>query len=1037
MVSEQDNLPEDPTTKGSQETVGQDARTQAKSGAPVLSSRSRDLEEIIGTVIDRYKIESLVGEGGFGAVYAAEHTLMRRRVAFKTLHKDLAQDKAVLRRFLREGQVANRFTHEHAIEIYDFGPLPDGGYFMAMEFLYGLDMRETLKKRGALPVNEVFDIMLMTLAGLQAAHNGGVIHRDLKPDNLVLEKKKDREDYVKILDFGIAKLIEIDESEEGLTMVDEAKQMVVEADGAELDFGSEMGDGAFLTQVGSFFGTPEYGSPEQCAGEKVDFRSDIYSMAVIFYEALSGSLPFLSKTPQGYLAQHMVATPRPIAQVNPDLKIPPEVEALILKGLEKSPDDRYQTPDEMAQAIIEVAKKCKIKVTATSILEDRSKAVTMAASILAATAILGMILFFIMRETPLQILSRESAEGIANKEFVRVWEKVRARSTEFKDNEMFDELLKNVEENLNSFDLQQLAELKTARDDWATKKIRDYDRALEGLEKMGNAHPVHDGCMIHDNRKLDNAVKTIREKKEQDAREEKDLLDKNAVRPLKFRDWDKLQDLIRKFPVKIQGTRAYQDVLAFKRRIERDARVLLEDEKEQAGKQDFIPANEFYIEQQKKRDEGGDIDYDEVLRRYTVVSDDHNLEYWGDRANEVIIEVILAREVEAESKAKPIRDYVDAIMTALDDNPAQVENLAWAPETSKALEKFEEFKWIRYRKTEVAVILARKRLLEVVYRAQRNWRQQSYNYWNVNHQKGLVEKGDNLFRIWMDHYLTEEATNRINKETALVMDEATLTPLTSEAHRERNTLKIVLRLHENMVPVDGGKFTPGADNVFANVIQYPRPMTIKPFLIDRVEVSNEQYWVFLRTNGLTNGHQIPDGWPSYNLLVKKGLPEELKKMPVTYVTYEDAAAFARWAGKRLPTEFEWEMAACFELMKSGRGKNWEYSWGEDKWRDGAANWYGRTLKPVNSNVDFASPWGCFNMAGNAAEWTQSSYKAYPGGKMFIFQNYQDHKVIRGSHCGLSSKKTLRSVWRAPWDPKARHPFIGFRCIKDNDAKVPE
>ncbi len=246
--------------------------------------------------------------------------------------------------------------------------MDDGTYFMAMEFLPGKDLRDILKKRGALELGETFDIMIQTLSGLEAAHQGGVIHRDLKPDNIKLEEREGRTDFIKILDFGIAKIADADsklDEQTGKISADDAANLVDEMGEVEVTEAPQ----SYKTQVGAFFGTPEYGSPEQCAGEEIDSRSDLYTMGVILYECLTGSLPFVSKTPQGYLAQHMVAPPRPISEIRPDLKIPTEVESLIMKALEKRREDRFQNGTEFAQAMIDVAHEIGIPITVV----DRSR----------------------------------------------------------------------------------------------------------------------------------------------------------------------------------------------------------------------------------------------------------------------------------------------------------------------------------------------------------------------------------------------------------------------------------------------------------------------------------------------------------------------------------------------------------------------------------------------------------------------------------------------------------------------------------------
>jgi eukaryotic-like serine/threonine-protein kinase len=274
----------------------------------------------IGTTFDhRYKIQKLLGEGGMGFVYLARHKVIDKKVAVKVLRADLAKDREILERFLQEAKAASSIGNPHIVDISDFGDLPDGSTYFVMEFLEGMALTELADTGSRLPVERICHIGIQLCNGLAAAHAQGIVHRDLKPDNIFLVERGSDHDFVKILDFGIAKV-----SGNANTK---------------------------LTKAGAVFGTPHYMSPEQAAGSPVDHRTDIYALGVILYELVSGQLPFNADNFMGILTQHMYKAPVPIRaliQGVPGPECPPSLEAVILKCLSKKQEGRYQSMEELA-----------------------------------------------------------------------------------------------------------------------------------------------------------------------------------------------------------------------------------------------------------------------------------------------------------------------------------------------------------------------------------------------------------------------------------------------------------------------------------------------------------------------------------------------------------------------------------------------------------------------------------------------------------------------------------------------------------------
>jgi serine/threonine-protein kinase len=278
--------------------------------------------DLVGTLLsERYKVLKELGEGGMGTVYLAEHTTIRKKLAIKVLSSEYCHKQDLVDRFLQEARAASMISQENVVEITDFGTTPTGSVFFVMEFLDGEDLSATIKREGAQPWARVQPIMLQICRALQAAHESGIIHRDMKPENCFRIKRGKSDDFIKVLDFGIAK-VTTDDSE-----------------------------GKGLTRTGMIFGTPEYMSPEQAQGAKPDYRVDIYALGVIMYELLTGRVPFTADTFMGILTKHMFEVPDAPSVVAPQAQIPEDVESIILKAMQKDREYRFQDMAAMATAI--------------------------------------------------------------------------------------------------------------------------------------------------------------------------------------------------------------------------------------------------------------------------------------------------------------------------------------------------------------------------------------------------------------------------------------------------------------------------------------------------------------------------------------------------------------------------------------------------------------------------------------------------------------------------------------------------------------
>ncbi len=280
--------------------------------APSIDRR----DPYVGTVIDgRYKVETVLGEGGMGVVYRCTHKIIGKKLALKVLRADLARDIEVTERFLNEAKAASAIGNAHIIDISDFGQFADGATYFVMEYLGGHPLSSILTPDEPLPTQRLLHLSRQIAEGLSAAHAAGIVHRDLKPDNVFLVERGGDPDFVKILDFGIAKV-----------STSEGK----------------------LTRAGTVFGTPHYMSPEQAAGTPVDHRGDIYSIGVMMFEMAAGRIPFDADNFMGVLSQHMYKAAPMLSDVAPrPEELPAGLEAVVMKCLAKRPENRYQSMDEL------------------------------------------------------------------------------------------------------------------------------------------------------------------------------------------------------------------------------------------------------------------------------------------------------------------------------------------------------------------------------------------------------------------------------------------------------------------------------------------------------------------------------------------------------------------------------------------------------------------------------------------------------------------------------------------------------------------
>ena len=295
----------------------------------ILASTSGYMGNIIGKTVDKYLIQSMLGEGGMAVVYKAHHTIMERTVVIKVMQGWLLSNKKSIERFMRECKVTAKLNHPNIVTVYDVGAINEKAPYLVMEYIKGEALADRIQRQGALSFKTVANIVIQICRGLQEAHNHGIIHRDLKPDNILLQDKSDRPDWVKIVDFGISHFAK--------------------------------GGGQRLTKTGRMVGTPEYIAPEQLKDKPMDNRTDLYAIGIIMYEMLTGKVPFEGESAESILMKHLLEEPTPMVEHKPEFKDGTPFDDIIHRLLQKEPDERFQTATELRLEMEEVVAKMRTR----------------------------------------------------------------------------------------------------------------------------------------------------------------------------------------------------------------------------------------------------------------------------------------------------------------------------------------------------------------------------------------------------------------------------------------------------------------------------------------------------------------------------------------------------------------------------------------------------------------------------------------------------------------------------------------------------
>jgi eukaryotic-like serine/threonine-protein kinase len=293
-----------------------------RSGAGDSDRAPAPPDPLIGSLIaEKFEVIALLGEGAMGRIYRARHVALDRMVAIKVLHKHLGGEDRVAKRFHREAKAASRLSHPNSVQIIDFGRSGDGLLYIAMELLEGEDLQTILDHDYPLAPKRIASLLVPSLRAVEEAHRAGIVHRDFKPDNIIVFSDRGGREHVKVCDFGIAKILD--------------------------------GEGNSITVDGFVCGTPQYMAPEQARGDDIDHRVDVYAAGVVLYQMLVGAVPFGGDTALGIITRHLTDMPVPPHERVPDMGVPLSLELIVMKAMSKDPAARYQSAGEMADAIEE------------------------------------------------------------------------------------------------------------------------------------------------------------------------------------------------------------------------------------------------------------------------------------------------------------------------------------------------------------------------------------------------------------------------------------------------------------------------------------------------------------------------------------------------------------------------------------------------------------------------------------------------------------------------------------------------------------
>jgi|GEM_PF-1177346 len=922
-----------------------------------------------GNEFGNYEIIEKVAQGGMGIIYKARQKGLDRIVALKVLLGGEAAAEEMIRRFYNEAKSIAKLRHPNIVPIHEVGEF-EGKHFFTMDFIHGESLRHTIITKKRLPVPMALTLAQKVADALQYAHEHGVVHRDIKPENILIDETGEP----MVTDFGLAKDIELDPN---------------------------------VTRAGVVMGTPAYMSPEQARGEhdKIGPLSDVYSLGAVLYELLTGEpvyrfegqigLSLLLKT-----IQKEITPPRKLNPV-----IPKDVETIVMKALEKEPERRYQSAGELADDIERYIRGEPIIAHPPSLVYKLYKRVKkywyVSVPIIAATVlVVAMVAYFM------------SVRIEEKRERKRKIEQVLKEANELFDEKQYDAVLERLSYVL--------------REDPTNIQAIELRLKSEGLKK--EAEKMKEQQRIKENAKL-SAMEG--EKRAKDA---EDLLSKGER-------WDakiKLNEAIIEFTKALADDRDLEEA----KRGKFDACMRLgslfeEDRDFGAAVLIFYGALDLGIDDDRVRAEIERAKrLQQRMEQYDAVVEAAEKARLNEKWDEAIAKYEQALEFENLTDAEKADLKEKILFTRYQSLFIEGKNLVREGKFDSAADIFkkaaeikmtedikEQLRVIEYRKllTNARDLERGNKFLEAVevYKKARDYASDPTDVERTI--SDCVENAVAFYKKRMrDEFLRENYSDALKYARVV----ANLKPGDGEIIRLTRELEWAAEAPKDMIPIFSGTFTVGS-----HILSDRNPLrkvTLKFFYIDRYEVTNREYKKFVDAGG----YQMEMFWdPEIRASVSKFVdrtnqpgpatwengtfPQGGDDLPVTGVCWYEARAFARWKGKRLPTEEEWEVAASYDRKND---KYLLYPWG-DNWNIKAGNFDSIAPAPVGTNQMDMSPAGCYDMGGNVFEWTDSIYQ-------------ERYRVIKGGSFGLSEDTIIRfarNPKRKSPEPTYRSPNTGFRC----------
>jgi serine/threonine protein kinase len=877
----------------------------------------RDPYKLVGTNLKRYQIQGLVGIGGMGAVYRAQHEITKAIVAVKVLRPDLWMgDQESLSYFFAEATKTVALNHPSIIKVNDADITDDGLAFMVMELLDGRTLETELKENGVVSLERANTLLELICDAVAYAHNKNVVHRDLKPGNIMLVKEENGEESLRILDFGIAKILSASANRTNTRL----------------------------------FGSSYYVSPEQTmAHGRIDRSTDIYSLGVTLYEMLTGRVPFEGETEAQVIDMHRSQAPRPLRELRPE--IPQAVEDVVLRAMAKNPQDRYQSAILLARAFQKAVN------FAPGTLELRCIDLDSGEDISSATVYLNGRLAGQTHDgswrhdnlMPRKYLIEVEAPNYIN------WH----RTVSLDSHEKLALVVELESERTSGlFNSREVAELNAG--------IESADEEKRAVAETPSSETI-------------------------------------ATYP------DMLSPALSDKPKVDPADDLYTEVIEFVSLHPVDA--LPENDRPESDRPESDRPESDRPESDRK-DERAEI---HVLRSSGDSPVSIPPENGRKPAGEINIDAIDGRpnspRVQSISHL-PIDEFLQEHDPGISKTPSVVK-LPPFPEPEQIPLRQRAHKLVLVVGVGLFILAAYAFLTWLLF----NNRSQAHPIEIVTilpNCKVLVDNSSEYMtgdegKITINGLESGTHTIKVSKPGYSDVEQTITIPLSQPLQ----PLIPGIIIPEGMVFIPGGSFTMGRGKASQeNPAGPPHQVTVTPFFIDKYEVTREAYQKFIKATG----HRAPSIW-------KNGtFPKGTGRWPVTGISWEDAQKYAKWAGKRLPTEAEWEFAA--------RGSDkFIYPWG-NKFGSDRANIARETeqFTRAGSYPKGASQYGVYDLAGNAWEWTDSDFVPYPGSP-FRLEGCKRCKVLRGGSY-VNSPEYATTTYRLPYESTLLaepNLYYGFRC----------